>query len=157
MKKIFRQKFPYKNKIFVKRILLLFGFITFAVLIAPAQSVVDSGNGREKIKMLEIGYLTRQLQLSSNEAEKFWPTYNKYRQELRDAVKDRNISDELERQQKALDIKKRYRNDFSSILDERRGQQVFEAEEQFKKMVQKEMQQRIKMRQDRTSPQRKQK
>ncbi|HRP54693.1 hypothetical protein [Agriterribacter sp.] len=132
----------------MKKIFLLFGFVTFAALLANGQEVADSGNGREKIKMLEIGYLTRQLQLSSNEAEKFWPLFNKYRKEIRAVVRNKNISDNLERQQKALDIRKKYRKDFSSILDEERGGRVYEAEDRFKTMVRKEMQQRIKTRQN---------
>lgn len=129
------------------------GFTTFATLLAQAQRGVDSGNGREKIKMLEIGYLTRELHLSGSEAEKFWPLFNKYRQELRGVVRNGSISDELDRQQKALDIRKKYRKDFSGILDEQRGAQVFEAEDRFKTMVRKEMQQRMKMRQNRMAPQ----
>ena len=132
----------------MKKIFLLFGFITFATLLTNGQGVADTGTGREKIKMLEIGYLTRQLQLSSNEAEKFWPLFDKYRKELRSVVKDKNISDNLERQQKALDIRKKYRKDFSIILDEERGRKVYEAEDRFKTMVRREMQQRIKARQN---------
>lgn len=141
----------------MKKIFLLFVFITFATLLTNAQEVADSGNGREKIKMLEIGYLTRQLQLSTQEAEKFWPLFNKYRQELKVAVKDRNINDELDRQQKVLDIRKKYRKDFSNTLDEERGRKVYEAEDRFKTMVRKEMQQRAKMRENKTGPQRKNK
>lgn len=132
----------------MKKIFLLFGFITFATLLTNGQEVADSGNGREKIKMLEIGYLTRELQLSSNEAEKFWPLFNKYRKELRAVIKDKNINDALEKQQKALDIRKKYRKDFRSILDEERGRKVYEAEDRFKTMVRREMQQRIKARQN---------
>ena len=132
----------------MKKIFLLFGFITFATLLTNGQEVADSGNGREKIKMLEIGYLTRQLQLSSSEAERFWPLFNEYRKELRTVVRDRNINDNLERQQKALDIRKKYRKDFSSILDEERGKKVYEAEDRFKTMVRREMQQRVKARQN---------
>ena len=132
----------------MKKIFLLFGFITFATLLTYGQDLADTGNGREKIKMLEIGYLTRQLQLSSNEAEKFWPLFNKYRKELRTVVKDKNINDALERQQKVLDLRRKYRTDFSSVLDEDRGKKVYEAEDRFKAMVRREMQQRRKAKQN---------
>lgn len=33
---------------------------------------------KEKIKNLKISYLTTQLNLTSSEAEKFWPVYNKH-------------------------------------------------------------------------------
>ncbi len=132
----------------MKKIFLLFGFVTFATLLTNGQEVADSGNGREKIKMLEIGYFTRQLQLSSNEAEKFWPLFNKYRKEIRVVVKDRNINDDLERQQKVLDVRKKYRKDFIGTLDEVRGGKVYEVEDRFKTMVRREMQQRMKSRQN---------
>ncbi len=132
----------------MKKFFLLFGFITFATLLTNAQQVVNSGNGREKMKMLEIGYFTRQLQLSSNEAEKFWPMYEQYRQELKTLMRDRSIADELERQQKALDIRKKYRVSFEKILDKVRGVKVFETQDNFQSMVRKEMQQRRKMRQN---------
>ena len=46
--------------------------------------------GREKIKALKIAYLTEQLNLTSVEAEKFWPLYNSYSKEqhdLRNAIR----------------------------------------------------------------------
>ena len=33
---------------------------------------------RERIKAIKTAYLTEELNLSSQEAEKFWPVYNKY-------------------------------------------------------------------------------
>lgn len=138
----------------MKNIFLLFGFITFAPLLVHAQGADGVGSGREKIKMLEIGYLTRQLQLSTQEAEKFWPTFNKYRGELKAVVADKGIRDNLDREQKILDIRKKYRREFTNILDDTRGQQVYEVEDRFKAMVKREMQQRMKMRQEKTLPRR---
>jgi Spy/CpxP family protein refolding chaperone len=37
-----------------------------------------SKEGRKKIKALKIAYLTEQLNLTTSEAEKFWPIYNEY-------------------------------------------------------------------------------
>ena len=132
----------------MKKIFLLFGLITFATLLTNAQQVVKPENGREKIKMLEIGYFTRQLRLSVNEAEKFWPLFNRYRQELKRTIRDGSITDELERQQRILDLRKKYRKDFGNVLDKERGAQVFQAEDNFKAIVRREIQQRGKMRQN---------
>ncbi len=41
----------------------------------------DKNESREKIKALKIAYLTEQLALTTNEAEKFWPIYNAYDKE----------------------------------------------------------------------------
>lgn len=52
---------------------------------------------KEKIKALKIAYITKDLNLSSAEAEKFWPIYNTYDEkqfELR-MVKMRKVRQEL--------------------------------------------------------------
>ena len=48
---------------------LTLGFSSFAQ---------EKNESREKIKALKIAYLTEQLALTSNEAEKFWPIYNAF-------------------------------------------------------------------------------
>lgn len=48
---------------------LTLGFSSFAQ---------EKNESREKIKALKIAYLTEQLVLTSNEAEKFWPIYNAF-------------------------------------------------------------------------------
>ena len=37
---------------------------------------------REQIKSMKVGFLTTELELSSTEAEKFWPIYNKYDEKI---------------------------------------------------------------------------
>ncbi|PQJ74652.1 sensor of ECF-type sigma factor [Polaribacter gangjinensis] len=41
----------------------------------------ERNESREKIKALKIAYLTEQLALTTNEAEKFWPIYNAFDKE----------------------------------------------------------------------------
>jgi hypothetical protein len=36
----------------------------------------------EKIKVLKVAFLTQELQLTSSEAERFWPLYNMHREKL---------------------------------------------------------------------------
>lgn len=68
------------------------------ILFILALSVVSIGFGQKKshdeIKALKTAFITQQLELSSSEAEKFWPVYNSYdseihklRNEYRDNVK----------------------------------------------------------------------
>jgi len=132
----------------VKKILLLFGFITFASLLTEAQV---SGNERvgEKIKSLEIGYLTKQLQITPDEAEKFWPLFNQYKKESRGIMLDNSLTDRLEIDQKLLDIRKKYRKSFATILGNDRAQEVYDSEDRFKTLVQKEMNRRLRARQER--------
>ena len=37
----------------------------------------------EKIQSLKIAFITQKLQLTTDEAEKFWPVYNQYDNEIR--------------------------------------------------------------------------
>ncbi len=55
-----------------KTLLILF------VLMFSINSVQSQRMNKERIKLLKTSYLTEALDLSSNEAEKFWPIYNKY-------------------------------------------------------------------------------
>jgi hypothetical protein len=44
--------------------------------------------GREKIKQLYIAYITQEINLSEDEAEKFWPIHNQYDIELKMTYKN---------------------------------------------------------------------
>ncbi len=56
-------------------ILITLFFMSFYV---NAQKTSNKQNRGEKIKALKIAFITEELNLTSNEAEKFWPVYNKY-------------------------------------------------------------------------------
>jgi hypothetical protein len=109
-----------------------------------------AGMGREdRLKSLQIAYLTRELNITSAESEKFWPVYNKYQDEMMTAMKTGKDGDVLEKQQQMLDIRKKYKTDFSKILNPERTNQLFEAEGRFRDMVKKELQERREMMQKR--------
>jgi Spy/CpxP family protein refolding chaperone len=101
------------------------------------------GPGRDgRLKSLEIAYLTRELNITPEEAEKFWPVYNKYQEEMKTAMTNSKEADILERQQQMLNIRKKYKNDFSRILTPDRTNKLYEAEGKFRDMVRKELQER---------------
>jgi hypothetical protein len=104
----------------------------------------ESGNinDRKKIQAMEVAYITKELDLSPEEAEKFWPVFNKYRDDVKGVLTDKNISDQLEKQQKVLDLRKKYRTDFTRILTQERANKVFSSEDQFRQMVRREFQKR---------------
>lgn len=57
-----------KTKILIP-ILFLVSFISFSQ---------DFKEKREKIKALKVAYITEELNLTTDEAQKFWPIYNMY-------------------------------------------------------------------------------
>ena len=107
-----------------------------------AQSDEIKGDDSKKIQAMEVAYITKELNLSPEEAEKFWPIFNKYRSDAKAVLTDRSITDQLERQQKILDIRKKYRTEFTRVLTNDRGNRVFPAEDQFRQMVRRELQKR---------------
>jgi len=65
---------------------------------------------------------------------------------MKAVMNDASISDELERDQKTLDIRKKYKKNFATILSNDRAQEVYDAEDRFKALVRKEMMNRRKAR-----------
>lgn len=66
-------------------------------------------NAREKIKAARIGLITQRLELTPEQAEKFWPIYNEFTQkradlmkQYRDAEKNVNPNNPDPKQQQAL-------------------------------------------------------
>lgn len=55
---------------------LLFAFMLF-VLLMPA-NVIAQNPAMEKLNAYKIAFFTRRLNLTPQEAEKFWPVYNEY-------------------------------------------------------------------------------
>jgi Skp family chaperone for outer membrane proteins len=104
------------------------------------------GEGRERLEAIQIAYLTRELNLTAQEAEKFWPVYNKYQAEMINAQRKQGEEDVLDKQQQVLDIRKKYKNDFTKIVGADRTNKLFEAEMRFREMVKRELQNRQKRR-----------
>ena len=50
--------------------------VLFAFLLGTTIIVGQHKPDREKIKTLKVAFITDELDLSSSEAEKFWPIYN---------------------------------------------------------------------------------
>ena len=59
----------------MKKLITVICIIIFCTLSVSAQEKKES---RDKIKALKVSYLTEQLSLTSEEAQKFWPIYNNH-------------------------------------------------------------------------------
>lgn len=99
-------------------------------------------NRKNNIEAIQIAYLTRELSLSPDEAQKFWPIYNEYRDELL-AVKKEVRDDEIMYEEKVVNIRKKYKTDFKKVLEtDLRVNQVFLAEKSFRELLRKELMKR---------------
>lgn len=107
--------------------------------------MAQPGRG-EKLEAIKVAYITKELNLTADEAQKFWPLYNQYFEELKKARAE-NRNDELVFEEKALNIRKKYRTEFKKVLnDDTRVNKVFVIDRNFKEILRKEMQNRQKNR-----------
>ena len=90
------------------------------------------GKNSEKVEALYVAYMTKQLNLTEDEAQKFWPIHTQYDKDLTEVEKNDN---ELERQQNALNVKKKYQDRFIKVLGADRTNQFFKTDAEFRKRM----------------------
>lgn len=122
--------------------------ILFLICTLPVFSQERRGDGNS-IEALKIAYLTKKLSLSTEEAQRFWPIYNSYASELRQARigQRQNKSSEIETEEKILNIRKKYSNEFGKALSADKVNAFFRSEKEFSNYVQKELSERRQLRQ----------
>ena len=100
------------------------------------------GGRGNKAETIAIAYLTKELALTSEESQKFWPVYNNYRSEIRRARKDKP-EDEVEFEETVLNIRKKYKGEFKKVLgSDQRVNKLFVSEKNFKELLRKELMER---------------
>lgn len=146
----------------LKTILVLF-FIS-VVGIAYSQPMGPPPKGKperqqekkENIEAMKIAFITTKLDLTPDEAQKFWPVYNQYNDKLIEMRKQRRMDDrenkknfdeltdkeieedidaDLAYRQKELDMQKEYTKKLKAVLPIRKISKLYEAENQFKKVL----------------------
>lgn len=96
-----------------------------------------------RLEALKVAYLTRQLNLTTEEAQKFWPVYNKYSGEVKALRDNRKSMDELDMEEKYVGIRKKYKPEFEKVLPGGdRANRFYKADREFHQMLQKEMMER---------------
>ena len=128
----------------MKKIFFLLGFVFLANMFSFAQTGDDPKDGTRRIDAIKIAYLTKELDLSPDEAKAFWPVYDRYTNEIKSTLKDSKDDDVLVRQQKLLDIRKKYKNEFVRVLSQERVNRLFMAENRFAELLKKDLQERRK-------------
>jgi hypothetical protein len=119
----------------------------------------DKGPVRDWIRTKRIGFFTDKLNLTPDEAIKFWPVYNMYTKEVDDLRAERrtdqktalrNLDDmgdaaiekaldaEFIFRQKELDIEKKYLAEWKKVLPYKKVALLLKAEQEFKIWILKE-------------------
>ena len=123
-------------------------FLILALLISGTTFSQQPG-GLGNLQGLKIAYMTRQLNLTSDEAQKFWPVYYNYTDEMNDARKSMK-DDVIGLDEKLLSLKKKYWGEFKKVLGtDERVNKGFLSEREFGNYIKNELENRQKMKEQR--------
>lgn len=122
----------------MKQFLLIIALLLGSFSFARAQN--DSlGKRAEKIQALKIAFITQKLQLTSEEAQKFWPVYNRYETDIRKTMIDKHNGDAIDNEENILNVKKRYRSEFTRVLGQSKTNNLFNAEREFRGVLMRQL------------------
>ena len=119
----------------MKKFILYISFL-FAAFTAAAQAPVEgqmNSQKEEKIKALYVAYMTQQLKLTPDEAQKFWPLHAQYDSDLREV--HQSSDNELDKQQAVLNVKKKYQSGFTKMLGNERSNNFYRQDGEFRKKL----------------------
>lgn len=101
----------------------------------------DDAGGKLRDRMIQ--YIQDKLGLSKSEAEKFQPVFLDYLKDMRTTKQQYKDGDRLVLQQKIIDLRIRYRDQFKPIIGEARSNQVFKHEHDFIEQARTELKDRL--------------
>jgi hypothetical protein len=115
-------------------VLVIFCWLTLPVHSQPGPESQGPAAGR--LETMKINFITRRLNLTPQEAQRFWPIYRFYAAEKRQAnIVYRNNGNELERQETMLNIRKKYSVAFVAAISPGKINDFFKAENEFETTV----------------------
>ena len=137
--------------------------LALIALLMSAQLFAQPGNRRgenskqdrhEKIEQLKITFITRELNLTSAEAQQFWPVYNEMSDKLKlekkaqrsitkklksnyDSYSDAEFKTELDKlyssETKETELKKEYNHKIATIIGYKKSAKLLSLEQRFKR------------------------
>lgn len=125
----------------MKKLIILAGLMLGMGFFASAQPDDDPPEDNKKLEPIIIAIISRDLNLNEDEARKFWPIFNSYKEEMKQLR--RNLpKDELDRQRRVLEIRQKYRTEFGRALPPRKVNRYFQIEGTISQSIRNEMKQR---------------
>jgi hypothetical protein len=111
----------------MKKILCLFSFVVIIFVAQAQEQPLNSRNmqpppqrqmtkdQRERLELFSIQFITKKLDLTPLEAEKFWPLYNEQKEASRNLMQTVK-QDEIAFQEAMLVIRKKFKKDLMPVL-----------------------------------------
>ncbi len=142
-----------------RKITLLLFLVVGSIGLALAQKG-GGGQRREKIEAMKIGFITQRLNLTPEEAQKFWPVYNRFNDEMEkvrkgnraramedagdmenmtDAEAEKALNEMIANRSAELEIIKKYTAEFKKVLPAQKVVKLFVAEQAFKRELLKKL------------------
>lgn len=147
----------------MKKWLLILALISpTTVLLAQPGGPVAAAR-QEQVKAAKIGFITRELNLTEEEAQKFWPVYNKFDNEreahrrkmmalrletgssgdvMTDKEAEAAVEQYLQLRQEEVDLEKRFYQSVKKVLPSEKVALLFQAEKRFQRELLRNLQQR---------------
>lgn len=131
-------------------------YIIFFLLL-PMTMIAQSREGKERIRTIKIGLISERLNLTPEQAAKFWPVYNRLQDELKVVRRDfkqkykqsnpgsdehmarEYVVDNIEYKQAELNLHKKYKEEFLKIITAQQLASLYQAERDFKTMLLKQL------------------
>jgi len=116
----------------MKKICFLISFV-FICGLAKAQQE-QPNDPQQTIEALKVAFISKEINLTPEEAQKFWPVYNQYSKEIVEAIKN-NPDEALKKEEAVLNIRKKYNDQFIKIIGAQRTNHLFIAEKSFHQVL----------------------
>ena len=121
----------------------------------------NQGNKRAEIEAQRIAFLTKKVGFTPEEAKQFWPIDDVYQKEMRaikkqrrqnnkamkegfDTMSDKEIEAKLDKEiqlrRQEFELSEQYHKDLKGVLTPKKIARLYHAEEQFKKILMRQMQ-----------------
>lgn len=129
----------------IKIIILLFLLLQSVVYVAQTD--------RDKVEALRVAFIGKKLELTTNEADKFWPVYNEYNDKVKalrktvrqsfkkgvDNLSEKELEDlyqlEIKAKQAEAELHKTYNDKIKAIIGTKKTLKLRIAEDEFKKEI----------------------
>ncbi|MDN5212115.1 hypothetical protein QQ020_08635 [Fulvivirgaceae bacterium BMA12] len=135
-------------------------FITILILANSYFACGQKGKAREKIEAARIALITNELNLSPEQAQKFWPIYNEFKSKRGEIARNFNLEKKnfdaatateeerkkmvnrgLELKQRQLNLEKEYSQKLLDVISSRQIIQLRQAEDKFRRLLIERLQQ----------------
>lgn len=126
--------------------------IIVCLIMNTALIAQDRREHYERIEAIKVAFITKKLDLTSEEAQNFWPIYNKYQKELMELMKKRReyrqrtdiapndkINTDLTYESKMLDLKKKYKKIYLKAIPAEKVLLLYQAEREFREHLIKQL------------------